>query len=123
MNSWIPIAARLIIGTVLLIAGIGKLRSRTWPVLAVEMGTPKAVVVTLPAIESMLGIALILQLGGAVLAWPAIAMFAVFTVVVTSRYARGSALPCNCFGGEGPISRWTIVRNIALVALAVVGAF
>jgi hypothetical protein len=68
-----------------------------------------------------LGLALVLQVGGRYPAWVAVVMFLVFTAVVAGRYVRKQELPCNCFGGKGMITKMTIARNVALVALAVVG--
>jgi uncharacterized membrane protein YphA (DoxX/SURF4 family) len=117
----IPFAARVVVGVVLIVAGIAKARSRSWPLLAVEMGTPKAVVLTLPAFETLLGLALVLQVGVPVIPWVAVALFVVFSGVVVARYFRRSDLPCNCFGGDGPVTKWTVLRNVALVAVAVLG--
>ena len=119
------VLAGLVVGGVLLLAGVSKLRSRRWPVLALEMGTPKAVVISLPAVESLLGLALILQVGRPATAWLAAAMFLVFTGVVVSQVLSGSEAPCNCFGGkeERAVGPLTIVRNLALVGLAIVAAF
>src|SRR5688572_466023 len=108
MIDVLPEAARVIVGVVLMAAGIGKLRSRAWPSLAAEMGTPKLVVLCLPAAEAMLGLALVLQIGGRQLSWLAVVMFMVFTAVIVARYRQGSDLPCNCFGGgKGLITRVT----------------
>lgn len=124
MTEAIPFFARLIIGVVLVAAGVGKLRSRTWPALAVEMGTPKIVVLTLPAIEVMLGLALIVQLGGPLPSWIACAMFVAFTGVLVARYRKGDERPCNCFGrGKGMITRVTIGRNALLIAVAAIGGW
>jgi hypothetical protein len=120
----IAIAARVIVGAVLIYAAAAKLRTRTWPVLAVEMGVPKPVVLMLPAVEGIVGLALVLQIGAGWTAWIAAAMFMVFTAVVVRQFVSGNALPCNCFGaagGEEAVNGYTIARNVALIALAFVG--
>lgn len=124
MTELVVVIARVAAGLVLVAAGVGKLRSRTWPALAVEMGTPRAAVVMLPAFESMLGLALVLQVAVPWTAWVATVLFATFTGVVWLRLRGGSELPCNCFGsGRGVITRITVARNIALVLVAFVGTF
>ena len=114
--------ARLLLGAVLLVAGFSKLRSRHWAVLAIDAGTPRVAVVTLPVGESLLGLGLALQVGGPLLAWPALALLIAFTGAVTYRYLSGSKAPCNCFGGASnePVGKLTIARNLLLVGVAVV---
>jgi hypothetical protein len=112
--------ARLFLGGVFLFAGFAKLRSAHWAVLAVEAGTPRAVVAGLPVVEAMLGLGLLVSLGGGLLAWVAVALLIAFTVGVAHRYASGNRAPCNCFGDSSndPVGKVTIVRNAVLVAIA-----
>lgn len=118
--GFVGLAAGIAAGLVLMVSGFSKLRSGTWPALAAEMGTPRPVIVTLPAFEAMLGLALVLQVQPMVFGGIATALFAAFTAVIAVRYARGDRSPCNCFGGkESPINRWTIARNASLVVIAV----
>ena len=77
---------------------------------------------TLPMIEIALGLALV----AAPVPWrraAALAMaglLAVFTVAVVQAVARGINIDCGCFGGgSGPVSGWTIARDLALLAAAV----
>ena len=116
------LVARLFLGAVFLAAGFAKLRSRHWAVLAIDAGTPRAVVVTLPAAEAMLGLGLVVQLAGGWLGWAALALLAAFTVAVVHRYVSGSKAPCNCFGSAShdPVGRLTIARNVLLLVIAVV---
>jgi uncharacterized membrane protein YphA (DoxX/SURF4 family) len=76
---------------------------------------------TLPTIEVVLGVALV----AAPLQWRRAAalamagMLAVFTVAVGQVVARGINIDCGCFGGgSGPVSGWTIARDVALLAAA-----
>jgi membrane protease YdiL (CAAX protease family) len=54
---------------------------------------------------------------GAILA---LVLLAAFTAVVGRALARGEQPDCNCFGAvrSEPISRWTLVRNLLLGAVA-----
>jgi len=114
---------RLCIGGLLLVAGLLKLRDPS--AFAVEISNyqllpsmaayPAAI---LPATELVLGLALIV----APAAWRRAAtvgvaiLFLIFTVAVTSAYARGINIACGCFGGGGDaIGPLTLVRNLALL--------
>ena len=75
----------------------------------------------MPTIEVVLGAALV----AAPLPWRRAAalamagMLAVFTVAVGQVVARGINVDCGCFGGgSGPVSGWTIARDVALLAAA-----
>ncbi len=77
---------------------------------------------TLPAIEIALGVALV----AAPVQWRRAAalamagMLAVFTAAVGQVVARGINIDCGCFGGgSGPVTAWTVLRDIALLGAAV----
>lgn len=119
------ITARVVIGAVLIVAGISKLRTRTWGMLALESGTPRLVVITLPAVECLLGVALVLQLGLPWLPWFAVGLFVAFAGVVIQRVWSGSKAGCNCFGSkrsQEPADRMTVLRNLVLLVVALAGA-
>jgi hypothetical protein len=122
MIAAIGILARIAVGFVLLIAGVSKLRTRTWGLLALESGTPRPVVITLPAVEVLLGAAMVLQLFPAWLPWVGVVLFGAFLVVVVRRFVTGSEAGCNCFGSkrsQEPVDALTIVRNVVLIVVAV----
>ena len=54
-------------------------------------------------------------------AYAALALLAAFTSVIIGNLRRGNRPPCACFGSRRPtpISWWTVVRNVALMALIV----
>lgn len=118
------IIARVAVGAVLLFSGYGKIRSRRWPMLAVEAGIPRFVVLTLPAFELILGLLLVGQLAHGFFGWVSVALFTAFLVVVSVQLATGKKAPCNCFGGDGEsvIGWMTIARNIMFVVVALMGA-
>ena len=116
--------ARVAVGVVLLASGAAKLGQPAWPATAAAFGAPAGVARALPWVELVLGG---LVAAGVGLPWSALAaagMLAAFTVAVGARLARGDAVPCGCFGETSPepVGLDTVVRNLLLVALALVGA-
>jgi uncharacterized membrane protein YphA (DoxX/SURF4 family) len=120
----IDVIARVLLGVVFIWAAVAKIRTPHWSLLAIEAGTPRSVVVVLPAFEGMLGLALVLQVATAVVPWVAITVLLAFTATLAHRYFSGNTAPCNCFGGKSndPVNAITFVRNGALVALALLAA-
>jgi hypothetical protein len=58
------------------------------------------------------------------LAFVAIGLLTVFTVMIAAKLRRGEHPPCACFGAWSakPIGGGHIARNLALIAVAVVAA-
>lgn len=119
------LGARLLLAAVFAVAAGGKLvsRSRTVETLA-EFGVPESirrpVAIALPLAELAIAVAL---LPAATAAWAALAavlLLAAFTAAVARTLMQGREVDCNCFGSLGPsrISRWTLARNVLLLALA-----
>ena len=76
---------------------------------------------TLPMIELLLGLALIVApfawRRGAALATAG--LLAVFTAAIAQAVARGISIDCGCFGGAAaPVTVWTIARDVGLLAAA-----
>ena len=120
----VGIVARVLLGIVFIWAGVAKVRTAHWSMLAIEAGTPRSVVVALPAIEGLLGLALVVQVLPDVFPWIALALLTAFTATLALRYAKGSKAPCNCFGGKSndPVDATTFIRNGALMLLALLAA-
>jgi hypothetical protein len=79
----------------------------------------------LPWVEVVLGALLVAQVGGRWTSSAAAVVLGGFTVAIAAQVARGNPAPCACFGSASrgrPVSGRTLVRNVLLVALAVVGA-
>lgn len=75
---------------------------------------------TLPAFELLLGLAL---LTGVKLRWTALAtgiLLLAFWLSMATAYAKGLTINCGCFGDNEPISKLTLLRDGALVAMAAV---
>ncbi len=115
---------RVAVGTVLLLAGAFKLGQRAWPTAAAEFGAPRWVIGGLPWVELVLGGLLLAQVGVRWTAAAAGVLFAVFTVAVALRLRTVERVPCGCFGESSPepVGVDTLVRNIVLTAMAVLGA-
>ena len=129
-QPWIGLAARLVLGGVLLVAGylkVGTPSKSQMAVRAYEM-LPISVAnflgLTLPIVEIALGLLLIL---GALTRLSAIfgglIMFA-FIIAISQAWARGLTIDCGCFGGGGTVAKEDtrylpeILRDLGLVILA-----
>jgi uncharacterized membrane protein YphA (DoxX/SURF4 family) len=119
---------RFALGTLLIVAGGLKLRDPNK--FALEIGNYQllpewapVMAATLPAIEIVLGAALMIlprpwRQGAAA---AATVLMAMFTFVVTAALVRGVNIECGCFGGgEGPITALTVGRNVVLLLVAAV---
>ena len=73
-------------------------------------------------IEIVAGVALLANVWARAAAWVLAALLAVFTAGLTSALARGIDLACGCFGGNSPATGWTVLRDVLLLALAVLVA-
>jgi putative oxidoreductase len=73
-------------------------------------------------IEMLAGVALLANVWARAAAWVIAALLAGFTVGLTSALVRGIDLACGCFGGNDPATWWTVLRDVALLALAVLVA-
>jgi hypothetical protein len=78
-----------------------------------------------PFLEILLGIALLLPFTvlRPLFALAAVALFIAFTWLVVR--AKDTGASCGCFGAASarPISAWTVLRNVILVVLALLGLF
>ncbi len=107
MRGWLPLLARLVVGVVWLWAGLAKLADPLGSVRAVQAydllptGLTEPVGYALPAVEVVVGLALVLGVmtrGAAVLS---VLLFVAFVVGIASAWARGLEIDCGCFGGGG----------------------
>lgn len=117
-------ALRLGVGVLFVVTGVLKLGDPT--AFATEIHnyqlftwTAPFAAATLPAIEIVLGAALI----AGPRAWVRAsalgtgALMLVFTVAVITVVARGINISCGCFGaGSGPVTMLTVIRDVALLA-------
>jgi uncharacterized membrane protein YphA (DoxX/SURF4 family) len=116
------IIASSIVGVAFLVAGAAKLSDRArWTVEARELGAPRAAVPLLPYVEIVLGASLIAQIAPRLFAALALALLALFTLLVARVLASGRRPACACFGAwsSRPIGAITVVRNAALMVACV----
>jgi uncharacterized membrane protein YphA (DoxX/SURF4 family) len=132
--AW-PVArlvARVVVGGVWVVAGALKLSDPAANVRSVRAYQllPEAVVPTvghaLPALEIVVGGALLLGLLTRVTASVSALMLAAFVIGIASAWARGLSIECGCFGGGGsPAANaaakypWDIARAVGLLLLSV----
>jgi uncharacterized membrane protein YphA (DoxX/SURF4 family) len=117
---------RWLVAVVLIVAAVGKLADlpafvvalrRLRVVSSFRLAVP--VSITIPVIEVLLGVMLMADVFARQAALSAAALFAVFTVVLTTRLVRGDVeMGCGCFGSGGRLSWLHIARNVGLVLVA-----
>ena len=114
--------AAVVLGIVLLVAGIAKRADRGWPQDAAALGTPAWAIPVLPWFEMLLGAVLVSGLARSAAAALAGVVLIAFTGLVVLNLARGRRPPCACFGASSrrPIGPGSLVRNLVLLALAVI---
>ncbi len=130
---WVGLAARLVLGGVLLVAGLLKIGAlgqsvnavRAYLILPWELTAP--VGYALPIVEIAVGTLLIL---GLFTRWSAIVgslLMVAFMIGIGSAWARGISLDCGCFGGGGAVTPeqataaypWELLRDAGLLACGV----
>jgi uncharacterized membrane protein YphA (DoxX/SURF4 family) len=115
----------IVVGIALVAAGVLKLvEGPGWTKQAADLGVSRQVALVVPFVEIGVGALLAVQLFEP---WPAIAALALlvaFTVVIARRLLDGSRPPCACFGSRSkrPLGVYHLVRNLALLALALIAA-
>ena len=117
--------AGVLLGAVLLLSGGAKLAAGArWPAQAAALGAPAVAVPVVPWIELGLGALLVTGVARPVVALAAAALLAAFTVLLVARLAHGQRPPCACFGAWStrPVGPGSVVRNVVLIALALVTA-
>jgi hypothetical protein len=117
------IAARVcaaIVGATLALAGASKVMSwNQWLTNARRQHLWKAVAVTLPVLELVLGAALVVLKPTPTILGLATLLLVVFTSFLAMQVLTKSQVPCACFGANvnRPPSRRDVMRNLALIAL------
>lgn len=129
--AWADLAARLVVGGVLIAAGAVKLPDPSQSVAAVRAFEllPGAAVAPvgqlLPILEIVVGLMLVVGLFTRVAAVVAALLMVAFVIGIVSVWVRGINIDCGCFGGGGydpdATSKypWEIARDVGLFALSV----
>ncbi len=122
----VQLLLRLVLGGLLLLAGLSKLADRPsfrqavaeYQVLPRQLGRPFAAL--LPWLETTLGILLLLGLGTAVAASLATPLFLSFGLAIGVNLRRGRHFDCHCFGSvrSERIGWPALLRSAALVLAA-----
>ncbi|TCC49910.1 DoxX family membrane protein [Kribbella capetownensis] len=127
---WVSLAARLVLGVVMLVAGALKVTDPETAAQAVRAyeilpsGLVSPVGWGLPFLEIAIGLLLIVGFGVRAAAVAAGVFMIVFIVAVSSAWVRGLAIDCGCFGGGGQIAPsqtkylQEILRDVGLLLLA-----
>lgn len=128
---WLATAARLVLGTVWIVAGSLKLGDLPASVRAVrayqllpEAGA-QVVGAALPLVEVALGVLLLAGLGTRAGAVISMLLLTVFVVGISSAWIRGLRIDCGCFSsggelgpGERPAYPGELLRDAGLLVLA-----
>lgn len=128
--DWVGLAARLVLGVVLLVAGLMKVGAlgesvnavMAYRILPYELVEP--VGIALPFVEIVVGLLLVVGLFTRLSGLVGALLMIAFTIGIASAWARGLSLDCGCFGGGGEIDPaaakaaypWEIARDVALAA-------
>jgi peroxiredoxin len=122
----IVLVARLLLAVVLAIAAVAKLGRRaetesTLEAFGIPAGLRGSIAAALPPVELAIAAALLPAASAAYAGIAAVLLFAAFSLAVASALRRGEQVECNCFGSLAPtrIGPWTLVRNLGLLAVAV----
>lgn len=126
----VGLAARLVLGVVLLIAGALKLGElgtsvnavRAYRILPYEL--TELVGIAMPIGEVALGLLLVTGTFTRISGLLGGLLMVAFIIAIASAWARGLTLDCGCFGGGGEISPeeafaaypWDIARDVGLAA-------
>ena len=127
---WVSLAARLVLGGVMLVAGALKVTDpetaaqavRAYELLPESLAAP--VGWGLPFLEIAIGLLLIVGFGVRTSAVAAGVFLVVFIAAVSSAWARGLSIDCGCFGGGGQVAPGQtkylqeILRDVGLLVLA-----
>lgn len=132
IRPWLAVAARLVLAVVFAYAGWSKATDLAGSGRAVNayqlmpFAAAKAIGAALPFVELALAALLLVGLATRLAAACAAGLLTVFLVGISSVWARGLSIDCGCFGGGGTLAAgahpnyfWDLVRDLALLALAV----
>lgn len=122
-------AAALVLAAVFVVAAVAKGRDQASTVASfrgLRLPAPGLMAKVVPLVEGVVAIGMVVA--PTTVAWPALVLLAIFSVVIGRAVAAGSTVSCACFGGgaqaadERPVSTLELVRNAGLGALAIVAS-
>jgi uncharacterized membrane protein YphA (DoxX/SURF4 family) len=129
-DPYVQLVLRLVVGGLLLYAGVSKLTDRPAFQQAVAeydvlpAGVARAFSNALPALETLLGVLLLAGFGTGIAAAIAVPLFASFALAIGVNMARGRHFDCHCFGStRSDEIGWTaFLRALALAVAALIVA-
>ncbi len=131
LASW-PVrrGAQLVLGLLFIAASLAKLvdvsslAKETHNYHLIPLWSEHLLAMTLPWIELLAGLAMVLGVRARAGAWVAGLMLVVFTAAVVSAMARGLNFHCGCFGtADATRIGWgKLAENAGMIALAAVGS-
>jgi uncharacterized membrane protein YphA (DoxX/SURF4 family) len=121
---------RIVAGLVMLAAALSKIGAPAVFAGQIEnydlvpVGFENLIAITLPWIEFLAGLALVLGVRARSGAWLALGMMVVFTLAVAQALARGLNIECGCFGtaDASRIGLTKLLENLAFTAVSIVAA-
>ncbi len=128
VSPYFVLFARLCVGGVFLVSGLGKLADREGTAAAMSRypflpkGSGRFLGYVFPYIELALGALLVLGLLTRLAAVGAVLLFVAFTALVIYDLTRGQQQSCHCFGriSAERLTPIAVVRNLFLLGLSVV---
>lgn len=108
-KDWVGLVCRLVLGGVMLAAGIPKAMNiaesqqatRAYQLLPYELANAWGMV--MPFVEVVIGVLLIIGLKTRLAAIIGALLMLAFVIGIVSVWARGIKIDCGCFGGGGPV--------------------
>ncbi|MBS1676796.1 MAG: hypothetical protein JST08_05360 [Actinobacteria bacterium] len=121
----ILLCARILLAAVFAVAGASKLQRRaetedTLGAFGVPARARAGGALSLPMVELAIATALVPVPSARWAALVALLLLVAFSLAVARVLLRGEQVDCNCFGAlrSAPVGPWTLVRNVALAAVA-----
>jgi uncharacterized membrane protein YphA (DoxX/SURF4 family) len=117
------VVAAVGLGAVFVIAGAAKIAlGAAWPAQARAMGAPMPIATIVPAVELVVGAALVTRVAMPLPAVAAIVLLVAFSVLIARQLFDGRHPPCACFGAwsHRPLSGAHLVRNAVMILVAIV---
>lgn len=126
----LQLVLRVMLGGVLLLAGVTKLADReAFPLAVAEYdvlppGLVRPFAALLPFVELALGVLLLVGLATAAAGALAVPLFLAFAFAIGVNLLRGRSFDCHCFGAvqSDPIGFGSLLRSLGLAAVALVVA-
>jgi len=126
-------AAQIVAGLIFLASALGKIADLSAFSASIHnfhlepfipMAATNVLAMTIPWVELVAGLALLVGVRPRAGAFVYTALLAVFTIGVIAAMARGLSFDCGCFGkaGAGPIGAKKLAENLVMMAVGVIAA-